>query len=261
MYDGLWGNLGMDFYHHSQRWRLFGEAAVDCHLAPAALFGAVWSPAYEWEISTLARAYSRSYIATHAGAYSTISSCSNQLGLTLAARYYLSNHWTVKSHAEYSYYPWLRFGTEGPTRAWRLRTEVDGTWDDGSSAVAQFRCDSGRIRLRLGGSWTASSWMTLAARIQGGPGGGAAYAESTFNLLKRKLTLSTRFTAYSTDGWDSRVCFYEKGVPQSFSVRNFYGKGTGEYLLLKYSPVKNLELWLKLADDYCTLFIRSFWPG
>ena len=85
-YDGWWGNLGMDGYWHSQHWRLFGEVAVDARGAPACVSGAVWSPAYALEMSLLLRYYDKAYIATHAGAYSTLSTCSNQTGATLALR-------------------------------------------------------------------------------------------------------------------------------------------------------------------------------
>ena len=66
---------------------------------------------------------------------------------------------------------------------------------------------------------------------------------------------------YETADWDSRVSFYEKGLPQSYSARQFYGKGTGAYLLVRYAPVKGLEGWVRFSDDYCAFLIRSFMPG
>ena len=260
-YDGWWGNVGVDGYWHSPQWRLFGEAAVDAHGAPAALAGALWSPIYALEMSLLLRYYDKSYIATHAGAYSTLSSCANQAGATLSLRYYLSKAWTLRAHGEYSYYPWTRYGTDGPSSAWRLRLELAGAFADGSSAQLLFRDNSGRWQARLGGSWSISEHWSAGARVQGGPGGGAAYAEAAFTGLHRHLTLAGRITYYDAADWDSRISFYEKGLPQSYSVRQFYGKGTGAYLLVRYAPVRSLEGWLRVSDDYCAFLIRSFIPG
>ena len=123
-YDGWWGNLGMDGYWHSQHWRLFGEVAVDARGAPACVAGAVWSPAYALEMSLLLRYYDKAYIATHAGAYSTLSTCSNQTGATLSLRYYISKVWTLRAHGEYSCYPWIRYGYDGPSSGWNSQARL-----------------------------------------------------------------------------------------------------------------------------------------
>ena len=260
-YDGWWGNLGVDAYWHSPRWRLFGEAALDAHGAPAVVAGTVWSSVYALETSLLLRHYDKAYIATHAGAYSTLSACANQAGATLSLRYYLNKHWTFRAHGECSYYPWSRYGHPGPSSAWRARVELAGTFADGSSAQLLFRNNSGKWQARLGGSLALSERWSFGARAQGGPGGGAAYAETTFTGLHHRLTVSGRITYYDIADWDSRVSFYEKSLPQSYGVRQFYGKGTGAYLLVKYAPVKSLEGWIRVSDDYCAFLIRSFIPG
>ena len=124
-----------------------------------------------------------------------------------------------------------------------------------------FRDHSGSWQMRLGGSWLLSEHWSLGARAQGGPGGGAAYAEAAFSLWRRRLTVAGRITRYDTADWASRISFYEQGLPQSYSVRQFYGKGTGAYLLVKVAPVKSLEGWLRVSDDYFAFLIRSFIPG
>ena len=76
-----------------------------------------------------------------------------------------------------------------------------------------------------------------------------------------KWSLYARFTAWHTDGWDSRIVYYEQGVSQSFPVETYSGKGTGEYLVVKYSPSKRFEMQLKLQQGYCAYFVRIFIPG
>ena len=80
MYDGLYGNLALSALYSMGHCRLFGEAALDLKGTPAALAGIVWSPSYNFENSLLLRAYPKEYIASHGGAYSSLSTVSNQYG-------------------------------------------------------------------------------------------------------------------------------------------------------------------------------------
>ena len=107
-YDGAWGNLGVDVYGSLGSFRLFGEAALDAHGAPAVLAGGLWSPSYGFETNLLLRCYSPAYIATHAGAYSTLSSVSNQIGATYALQAILGR-WTLRLNADAAWYPWKRY--------------------------------------------------------------------------------------------------------------------------------------------------------
>ena len=68
-------------------------------------------------------------------------------------------------------------------------------------------------------------------------------------------------TVWATDGWDSRVYFYEMNVPQSYAVEPYYGKGAGAYLVVKYAPVRQVAMWLKLQQGYVSYFVRIFIPG
>ena len=259
-YDGWWGNLGADLYWHSQHWRIFAEAALDAHPVPAFVAGALWSPVYALEASLLLRCYPPSYTATHAGAYSTLSECANQTGATLALRYTLSRTWRVLLHGEYTRYPGPRYGHPDPSDAWRARAELSGNFPDGS--LLQFQLRGGtRFQMRAGGTLALGESVSAGARLQGGPGGWAGYLEGSWTAPRRKVSLHARVTAWSTEGWDDRIAFYEKSLPQSYGVRQFYGKGTGAYLLVKVAPVKRFEGWIRLSDDYFAFLIRSFIPG
>ena len=69
------------------------------------------------------------------------------------------------------------------------------------------------------------------------------------------------FTGYSTDGYDNRLYLYEGNVPQTFSVRALYGKGTGEYLMIKYSPGRRFSVWFRVSESGASYFMRIFIPG
>lgn len=259
IYDGWWGDVSADFYCFLHDFRLFGEVAVDAGGSPAAVAGAVWSPGYNLETSVLGRLYSRSYIATHSGAYSSLSSCSNQRGLTCSAKWIFATRWTLSGNAEYSYYPWSRYGIAGPSAALKYRLALGYAEDGGSSADIQV-AGNPAPRWRANCVWAVNGKWRLNLRYAGNPGGHGGFAECAYSPSSR-LKVSARLTCCNTKDWDSRLYFYEGGVPQSFSVTSYYGKRAGAYLYVKYTPVRNLDLWLKASDRNYAFFMRIFIPG
>ena len=258
LYDGLWGNLGIDAYGALGSLRLFGEAAIDAHGAPAVLAGAVWSPSYGFETSLTARCYAPAYIATHAGAWSSLSSVSNQMG-ALYALQLIQGGWTFRLHVDAAWHPWKRYRAEAGT--WRVKgraqllydfpsgTEVEArlTWSERLKGMA-------RIQVPFGEKVTAS------ARVEANRGGVGGYVDFRWKP-SRRWDFSTRVTLWQTEDWDARLSFYESGVPQSFSVESYAGKGIGAYLVVKYAPTRRVEMWMKVQQGYIAYFVRIFIPG
>ena len=257
-YDGWWGNLGFDWYGSLGSLRLFGEAAIDAHGAPAALAGVLWSPSFGFETSLLVRCYSPAYIATHAGAWSSAGNVSNQLGAVYALQAVLGR-WTLRFNADYAWYPWYRYRMDAGTSGFKARFQLIRTFSGGAEGECQLAWSSrlkGRLRLTLP---FASDWQ-VSLRADANRGGAAGYADLRW-APSRRWDVSARATLWQTADWDSRICFYERGVPQSFPVENYAGKGIGAYLVVKYAPTRNVELWIKIQQGYCAYFMRIFIPG
>ena len=139
-------NAGIDFYVSPGRgWRIFGEAAASLSphsisslatastpksaishfaFAPAALLGFVWSPVYEFEASAMIRSYSAAFIAPDAGAYSTLSKCSNQQGLTASAKW-LRGPWSTTGYIDAVYHPAPRYGIK--TSSSVIKSHIDAS--------------------------------------------------------------------------------------------------------------------------------------
>jgi len=266
IYDGLWGNAGVDFFCSLPHLRIFAEVAADAGGSVAAIAGALWSPAYSLEAAVSLRHYPRSYIATHAGAMTSTSSCSNQEGISAALRYIPSSMWSLKFNADGAYYPWDRFNVDGPSWSVKSRALALCTFDDASYVEAQVKAyvsseDGFRPSLRIGGCYSGFNSWSLSGRVEVNPGGAASYLECGYHPAAVPLQLKGRVTVYNTRDWEHRIYVYESGPPESFGVQALYGKGAGMYLLVKYTPVKWLELCLKTTESYCAFFIRTFIPG
>ena len=124
-YDGWWGNAGADFLLSLKGVRVFGEAAADFGGAFAVIGGAVWPLSASVEASLVYRYYSPLYIATHAGSYSR-SNVNNEHGVSVALRWSCGSGVAVSASAEYTHFPWARFGVREPSDC--LKAYVDCQW-------------------------------------------------------------------------------------------------------------------------------------
>lgn len=243
IYDGLWANAGVNFFGSVAGVRLYGEAAVDRHGAPAAVAGSIWSPSYNLEMSLQGSVFSPSYIAAHS-AGTTHDRISGEYAVRAIA-----GRWQFNGNASYSLKPTTA------EAVFKYRLAVTYSAPSGFSALYQFRNGNHRFSLKVpfGGGFYA------AARAEGKRDGYAFYGEGTFK--RPKFELSARFTRWNTKDWDSRVYLYERSIPQTFSTQAYYGKGKGAYLFIRYAPFTWLDLWMKVQQGYCSAFILIFIPG
>lgn len=243
IYDGLWANAGANFYGSVAGVRLYGEAAVDRHGAPAVVVGSIWSPSYNLEMSLQGSVFSPSYIATHSAG-----STSDRISGEYAVRA-IAGRWQFNGNASYNWKPTTGEG------AFKYRVAASYSTAAGFSALYQLKNGSHRLHLKVpfGGSFYA------AARAEGRRDGYAFYGEGSFK--RPKFELSARYTWWNTADWNSRVYLYERSIPQTFSTQAYYGKGKGAYLFVRYAPFSWIDLWLKVRQDYCAAFILIFIPG
>lgn len=261
IYDGLWGNVGINFYTYWRSWRFAGEAALDFGGSGAAIATVVWSPSWELEMSLTGRLYSKAYIATHAGAYSTLSSCANQRGVTFCGRWQPSDKWEAELQGEYSYYPWSRFNIDGPSEAFKGRITLTRNFGDFSSIDAQLRYSGELLSGRINSTVAITSSLSLEGRLTANEGGIGAFAGGRISILKGQMSIYVRATWYNAKDYDHRLFFYENDVPQSFAIKSYWGTGWAGYGMIKYAPgLKNRrmkpELWLKVSQEASSLFLR-----
>lgn len=241
-YDGLWGNVGINFFGSAGNFRFYGEAASDAHLAPAAVAGVLWRPGYALEMGLQSNYYSPAYIATHSSG-----TTHDSFGIQYSARVVLEG-WQFNGNIAWNLRPFRQ------ESALKYRIAARYTFDNGIDILYQLRNGSHRLNLIV-----PAGGFTGTLRAEGKLSGYAFYLEAGWKA--RKWEVSARATYYNTKDWDSRVYLYEKDVPQSFSTHAYYGKGWGAYLYARCSPFRLLDCWIKVSKDYLAAFIRIFIPG
>lgn len=250
--DGVW-SIG--------RFRLFSEGAIDFDGDGAILCGVVAHVTGSFECSALVRWYSPEYSAKYAGAFSSISSSKDQVGG------FVNMMWTPipsivwRGTMDVVYYPAPRWGVKVPSFEVESSNELE--WSRGDHEVLlrgryRYYGHQGRYQsgVRIHYSYKPSSGLYGAVRgevvwnnIYKGTlsPGVASYLECGYLSAGGKWDVVVRGTVYHIDEWDNRIYFYERDLPQSFSVPALYRRGWDIYGYIKYAPLSRVGLYLKVS--------------
>lgn len=255
------GGVSIDGVCSIGRFRLFSEGAIDFDGDGAILCGVVAPVTGSFECSALVRWYSPEYSAKYAGAFSSISSSKDQVGG------FVNMMWTPipgivgRGTMDVVYYPAPRWGVKVPSFEVESSNELE--WSRGDHEVLlrgryryyghQGRHQSG---VRIHYSYKPSSGLYGAVRgevvwnnIYKGTlsPGVASYLECGYLSAGGKWDVVVRGTVYHIDEWDNRIYFYERDLPQSFSVPALYRRGWDIYGYIKYAPLSRVGLYLKVS--------------
>ncbi|MBR5034085.1 MAG: helix-hairpin-helix domain-containing protein [Bacteroidales bacterium] len=256
LYDGWHGNLSADILFSAGHWRFFAEGAVDSGLKPAAVAGAVFTPSYDFEMSALARYYDKAYIAPHAGAYSTISSVSNQAGAALSLLWRPFRGLLLTSFTEAVHYPWLRYRVDAPSQAfyekargeytlsaWTISLQDNYVWQ--SSDGSRKHSLKGGVKVEKE-SWKASLRAGMVIFTAGGvtESGSAISASASHSFFRSRLSVTAGVAYFDAASYDARVYIYESDLPGNFSLQYYYGKGIAARTLVKVKSGRRLHLSL-----------------
>ncbi len=67
---------------------------------------------------------------------------------------------------------------------------------------------------------------------------------------KNIFTIGGKIIFYQTDSFFTRIYEYERDLPGVFSVGQYFGKGTKQFLYSRIQPVKNFNIYLKYSENY-----------
>ncbi|MEG1088302.1 MAG: hypothetical protein RSE02_02400 [Bacteroidales bacterium] len=271
MYNGTWGNGSVDFYTIINRCRIFGEVAFDYGGSFAAIAGTLFN-IENCEVGILARTYSKSYIAPHANAYTTISSCFNQTGIAVNVIYPFSRLLRLSSNIDFAHYPWPRFNIKEASTILKLfvKLEYTGKKFNGyfrlSDSYSTYKSSNkigirgvfgahlfSNFDVRLRGEFVSSSKIKTEplGKIEIGEAkknsvGYAAALDLDYRLLGTKLRIQARGAYFKSLDWDTRLYMYEADLPSSFNSQLLYGSGFRGYVLIQVKPLFWMDIFLKL---------------
>ncbi|MDR0755239.1 MAG: hypothetical protein LBF04_07610, partial [Prevotellaceae bacterium] len=74
------------------------------------------------------------------------------------------------------------------------------------------------------------------------------FQDAAYRFTEFPLNISLRYAWFNTDSWNTCIYAYESDVLYAYSVPAYYMKGHRFYLNLRYSPTKQINLWLRAAQ-------------
>lgn len=275
-------NLSTDLLWIFNRINLFGEAAISQSGGAAVLAGFESQPANEVSISVVYRDYAADFQTINGTAFSDSDGNKNERGIYTGISLLPIRHVKVAAYVDAYQSHWLKYTSNAPIHGVdyllqtdysplrnlsmyvRFKTETNA---EKSSIESPIKEDENQsiTRLRYNISWDISDQLGLRFRTEwsqykktGSPEEGLLLLADLVTKPITKLSASARVAWFNTDSYNSRIYTYENDVPLYFYIPAFYSNGMRYYLNVSYEILKNLKVYLKVAqtkyfDDTITI--------
>jgi hypothetical protein len=268
-----WLNASIDHSFTRNNLHLFGEWAVDKRKNIAVLQGALLSLHRDADLAILFRRLPPGYQTIYGNSLNINTLPSNETGLYLGFDFRMSQAVRLLTYADLHRFPWLKFRVDAPSlgqelgvqliyspaRATQLlvRLRYREREMNGGAAVSRPLTVNRQTNLRVSLSqslhraWTVRSRIELTAVDNGEDQQGFLfYTDLLFKPLDKAYSLTFRFSAFETGGYDSRLYAFENQVLYNYSIPALYGRGTRYYLLGDLDLGRKLKLWARVARTH-----------
>jgi len=268
------GNISLDGRWLLKPFTVFGELALTNKRQSACLVGVNVSFCSSLNASLLYRRYERGYQTLHGQAFGEHTSVNNEEGLYMVAGWDIGPHLTLHVNTDVFRFPWLTYTTDEPATGYE--TGLLATWRWPSSRQISLRSNvssleknkltpgdkmphletnqKNSLRLRYDetwGKWEVSTQWQAAWLINESESTktGLVLTQCVKHVWKHPLLgLSTGISWFDVSDYAVRISHYESGMPGTFSMPVFDGRGCRWHVLVSYSPKPWLDLWLKTGQ-------------
>jgi len=270
-------NIGFDYQVGWNRINLFGEVSHSLGHGIAYLNGVLLNPHSLISLSLLYRDYQKDYYPFYSQAISENSTNKNERGLYLGTEIRPLKHLKVSAYFDAFWFPWLKYNVDAPSQGTDYMVRFDYNPTETLELFISLKEESKprnksgelpslnevvdtrltKFRFQLG-YWVSSN-LQLRSRIEltrfrldDDPleKGYLVFQDILFRPEELPVSISFRYAMFDTDSWDTRIYAYEHDLLYAFSIPALHQNGMRAYLLVKYSPLKYMDLWIRLAQTY-----------
>ena len=273
-YDKNVVGLSSDAYIRSSN--IFGEVALQLNdLRVASLVGGSFRLSNTVQLGIIGRSYNRFFNSRYTAGFSEGSGVANENGIYTAITVLPAKGWKITGYVDVFSFPWLKYRVNSPSTGRELAAQTEYTVNANFDITVRYRykqtlqnysesvsqiipvIEEVNHRLRLEMNYAPLEILRLKTLLEGVKFEtdstkreyGSLIAQDFFvKFRKIPLELSARIAVFDTYSWDTRIYSYESDMLYSFTVPAYYLQGTRVYLLLKYSPTKRLDCWLRYAQ-------------
>lgn len=276
--------LGADFRSNIHKHSLFGEVAIDVDSgAVAAVVGGLFRVSNVVQISLLGRTYSKKFNSRYTAGFAE-GSTTNENGFYMGLSFLPMAGWKMSTYVDLFSFPWLRYGVNSPSYGrefmlvsehslgqnlnlhirYRYKQKEANLSESGSVTTLVVMQTAQSLRLQLNFSPTTN--MSMKTSLNGSSFGNDSVStefgyliaqDIGYKFTNRPLSVNFRFAIFDTHSWNSRIYSYESDMLYAFSVPAYYSKGSRYFVLLKYSPIPWLDIWLRYSQSYYGQFSET----
>ncbi|MEY3059104.1 MAG: hypothetical protein RL000_456 [Bacteroidota bacterium] len=271
-----WRNLSIDLALSTSIGFLFSEIAVDHQLDPAFNVGWLKSLDPKFDIAIIYRNMSARYQAFESNCISANSEAGNESGLLLSLNFLPHAKHSLEGFIDFAQQNWPSFTSDRPGASklfslqytWKpnkkteistryqidTRTNNQGYEENHSSLIGEKITHRWRTHI----SFSPIESLTIRCRneivkvkeeFRAYSSGQLSYMELIYKPTAEPLSISFRYTFFSTDDYSSRVYAYERDLSSYYSIPAHFDQGHRNYLLLQYNYKKAIKIQLKLIND------------
>ncbi|MFN4145014.1 MAG: ComEA family DNA-binding protein [Runella sp.] len=264
---GLHGNYVWHNYH------FFGEVARSKSGGIGAVGGILASLTKRWDASLLVRHFDKNFHSFFANAFGENSRNINETGAYVGVRYIVHKKLNMSAYADVYRFPWYRYlvdkknttgfdflaqATWTPSKKWSLyaiyRQEQKERNIPTRLSKERFVAQNLRRNLIFNAEYSPNRTWSFRSRIQGGTFGYEGFKADKGWLWLQEVTAdwgkwsaTARVSAYNTDSYDTRQYAIERDVLFAVSMPPYYERGFRNFLLLRYTPQRRIDIWLRVA--------------
>lgn len=271
-----WKNISLDIALSTKIGFIFSEFAVDEQMDPAFNIGWLKSLDPKFDLAVIYRNMSAKYRAFESNCISANSEAGNETGILFSFNFQPHAKHFLEGFADISKQHWPTFTVDRPGIAtlysiqynWRpnkkteistryqidTRTNNQGYDNNHTSLVGQKLTHRWRTHI----AFSPLESLTIRCRnelvkvqeeFKSTSFGQLSYVEFIFKPLAEPLSLSFRYTFFSTDDYASRVYAYERDLLSFYAIPAHFDQGQRNYLLVQYNYKKAVKIQFKIIND------------
>lgn len=262
-------NISVDYGFNKGRFSFAGETATgDCN-AIATINKLGFRASGSLSLMAVYRRYSYKYYSLFSESFSEGGYVQNESGIYLGAEWHPSSYLSMSAYSDYSHFPWAKYLIDFSSRAWdnlvsasysrgnitlglRYRLKMKEKNNDEKNGLTDDITHKARLFVEYKTeTWKLKTQADFTSDHYKENSNGWMITQSASWTPNRKLSFSASAGYFNTDDYNSRICFYEKGLLYSFNYPSFYGEGVRYSLWTRLTLSSRIWITAKLATtDY-----------
>ena len=269
-------NFGVDYNYVIRNFNFYGEVGRSLNGGMAAVNGVVVGLDPRFLVNVHSRVFQRNYQAMFANAMSENTTISNEQALYIGTQFKPNNYWLLSTYYDRFKFPWLKSNIKIPgSTGDDFFTQLNYTPNRKTNMYVRFRNRNkmynatetideidyvmglNQRNYRFEATYPLSKSVSLKNRIEAidyNPGEGKRekgtlfFTDINYKALSSPIQFTIRYALFDTDGFNSRMYAFEKEVLYAYSIPAYYYTGNRVYLMMRYTPLRNVDLWLRVAS-------------